>query len=291
MSTHQPTIYVPESAGIETRVSTYDRLNALLVSLLLLVGLFTTMLFMIWLTGKYRARPVAAEINFLIGEPGEEKPEGVADDINEPGVEEFPEVDVPQLADSLLAVTNSISSIMARNEQRDGSAEAMGRGKGLGSRDGGGGGGSGIPAWNVELEAKDRNAYRKQLSFFKIEVGAVHKMNNRVFRLSDPAGASRLVESSRAGEKAKRTHLWGHRNKRLLDWDKDILRQAGLQSVDDFIVGQFYPQEMINQLRGLEVDYAKRAGREASEIRETTFKVVTAGNGYQFEVRNQTYRR
>jgi hypothetical protein len=291
MSELHPSVYVPATGAVETRVSSYDKLNAILLSLLILVGLFVTMLFFMWLTSNYKPPTVVTEENFLIGDPGEEKPEGVADDVLEPGVEEFPEVETPQLADALLAVTNSVSTILARNEMRDGNAAQMGRGRGLGSRDGGGSGGHGRPVWNVEFEAKDRNSYYQQLSFFKIEIGAIHKLNNNVYRLSDPAGAAAIRATDRSAEKANRTVLFSHRIRRLEDWDKDLLRKADLRNLDDYVLGQVYPQAMINQLRAVETEYAKSKGHEIAEVRATTFKVVPGGPGYQLEVTEQTYRR
>lgn len=293
MSELHPSIYVPATGGVETRVSSYDKLNAILLSLLVLVGLFVALLFFMWLTSNYKPPAIVTETNFLIGDPGEEKPEGVADDVLEPGVEEFPEVETPQLADALLAVTNSVSTILARNEQRDGNAAQMGRGRGLGSRDGGGGGGQGWPSWNIEFEAKDRKSYYGQLSFFKIELGAIHKVNNNVYRLSDPGGAASVRESSRGNEKANRTVLFSHRIRKLEDWDKELLRKSSssLARLDDYLVGQIYPQELINLLRGVETAYAKSKGHEIAEVRATKFKVVPGGPGWQLEVTEQTYRR
>ncbi len=292
MSELHPSVYVPATGAVETRVSSYDKLNAILLSLLMLFGLFVALLFFMWLSSNAANElPVASEENFLIGDPGEEAPEGIGNDLEEPGVEEFPEVETPQLADALLAVTNSISTILARNEMRDGNAAQMGRGTGLGTLGGGGGGGHGRPSWNVEFEAKDRNSYYQQLSFFKIEIGAIHKLNNNVYRLADPAGAAALRTSDRSTEKTNKTVLFSHRIRRLEEWDKDLLRKADLQNLDDFILGQVYPQPLINQLRGVETAYAKSKGHEVAEVRATTFKVVPGGAGYQLEVTEQTYRR
>lgn len=289
MESH-PTIYRPELSRVETRVSSYDRLNAFLLSTLLLLGAFVGMLFMLWMSSKARRQPPPPDVVFEIGEPGEEAPEGVGDDMLEPGVEEFPEVDTPQLADSLLAVTSAVSTIQARNEQRDGSAAQMGKGRGLGTLGGGGGGGSGVPGWEVDLEARDRAAYAKQLSYFKIDIGAAHKISNEVVRLSDPAGSKAVTRSSRADEKKKKTVLFSHKNRRLQEWDKALM-SAAVSNIDDYVLGQIFPQDMINRLRSLEIAYAEAAGRTVPEIRTTGFKIVEDGSGYKFEVTGQTYKR
>lgn len=289
MSGH-PTVYRPELSRVETRVSSYDRLNAFLTSSLMMVGAFVLMLFMLWLSSRPRSEPPPSDVVFEIGEPGEDKPEGVADDVLEPGVEEFPEVETPQLADSLLAVTSAVSTIQARNEQRDGSAEQMGKGRGLGSRDGGGGGGSGVPGWEVNLEARDKGSYAKQLSYFKFEISAVHKVSTDVYRMADPAGTKQVTRTNRAEEKRRKSVFWGQKNRLLQEWDKDLIRSQ-VPNLDDYVVGQIFPQEVINRLRSLEIAYAEEKGRTVEEVRTTSFRIIQAGSGFEFQVSGQTYKR
>ncbi len=282
-------VLVPALGRVETKVSSYDRLNAFLLAVLILLGMFTAILFMLWMDLKSRPLIVAPDVVFEIGDPGEDKPEGVADDVLEPGVEEFPEVETPQLADALLAVTSAVSSIQARNENVDGNAAEMGRGRGLGSKDGGGTGGNGRVSWDVNLEARDRGSYAKQLSFFKIEITAINELNNNVYRLADPAGAKRLTQSSKGAEKTAKTKVFAHKSPRLQEWDKDLLRQVG-RDPDGYIVGQIYPQELIQALRNLELAHVAQQKRGVEEIRSTSFKIVEDGSGYKFEVTGQTYK-
>ena len=124
--------FIKPELSVETKVSSYDRLNGFLISALMLVGFLVAMMFLVWLTmiidfsGRKPVAMVAYEEPY-----GNEKPEGFEDDIFEPGVEEFPEVDVPQLKDALEAVTEAVSSVQANLEARDGDAAEMGAEKDL----------------------------------------------------------------------------------------------------------------------------------------------------------------
>ena len=161
--------------AVETSVSSYDMLSAFLVSAIMLVGFLAGLLFCVWLTMiiDFSAKAPIALVQYE--EPfGDEKPEGFEDDILEPGVEEFPEVEVPQLKDALEAVTDAVSSVKAALEARDGDAAQMGRGAGLGSRDGGPGTGGGdvIPEhkrWKIEYSAQNIAEYSSQLRNFNID--------------------------------------------------------------------------------------------------------------------------
>ena len=103
--------------NVETAVSRYDILNGALVASIALVGFLTTMLFLIWLTTILEFKSESTGMVAYEEPFGDEKPEGYEDDILEPGVEEFPEVEEPVLKDALEAVTDAVSSVRANLEQ------------------------------------------------------------------------------------------------------------------------------------------------------------------------------
>ncbi len=278
--------------SLETKVSSYDRVNSWLVSALVIIGFFVGLLFLLWLTSVIKVSKRPVQLIVVEAEEGEDKPKGEADDVLEPGVEEFPDVETPQLKDAIEAVTNAISSVRADLEARDGSAMEQGRGRGLGSIDGGGGGGGGVvpeyKRWRIEYEASDVGVYSRQLSFFKIDVGAVHQLNNNITRLADPGGAPRVVRTDRQAE-AKAVHF-GHANQRLQRWDTQLLKNANVDT-EQCLIRQFYPDQTRATLRQLEREYLASARRELKEVRNTFFKIVASGNGYEFKITSQTYRQ
>ncbi len=292
MSTTDSVLIRPRD-HVETRVSRYDRVNGWLVTMLIIVTFLVSVLFMLWLTTLRFSSRQTPPMMYSEEDPGEDKPLGEADDILEPGVEEFPEVEVPQLRDALEAVV-SVSSVQAHLDVRDGSAEAMGRGRGLGSRDGGGKGGDGVipehKRWKVIYEANDINTYARQLSYFKIDLGAVSETNNQIIRIGDPGGARRVIRTDRKTENDKGSVYFGHQQPRMQRWDERMIRDTVGRDAESSLIVQFFNEETLSQLRAVEAEYLKQQGRTLLEVKNTFFKIKEVGGGYRFEVSNQTYR-
>ena len=275
----------------DTKVSGYDQLSAILIAMITIIGFMTTILFLIWLTTDvdYTAPTQGVDIT-EIGDPGDEKPEGFEDDAFEPGVEEFPEVDVPQLAQSIEAVTDAVSSVRANSEKVSGDAAQMGKGKGFGAREGGpGGGGEGIPEfkrWKINYEADDIEVYKKQLSFFGIDIGVIRRDSDDVYRIDDPGGKLQIVKSSREKEKSL---YFAHIKKRMLRWDEAIANSAGVNTVGANLI-QFYPEKARSRIRAQEAKFLDKDGRKLSDIRQTVVKLATLSNGFDFVVEDVLYR-
>ena len=271
--------------NVETQSSSYDRVNAILVAGLVMLGFLFAVLFLIWVTSVVDfSRSASGPIPITGEEEGEDKPKGEADDAEDPGVEEFPEVDTPQLANALEAVTDSISSVQGALEKRSGSAQQMGKGSGFGSREGGGGGGGGIPEykrWIISFSAADPETYAKQLSFFSIDIGVVSKNKQSIKRLDDPGGAKRVINSNRKKE-SKNVHFV-HKKQRFLAWDKLLAGQAGIDT-DNALTVQFYPEKTRAIIRQVEADKLREGGRKLGDVKNTNLKVVPDGDGYKFEI-------
>ena len=278
--------------SVGTTVSGYDQLQAILISCIMLFGFLTTVLFLLWLTtltGGYKPEPVI--VVDILGDDGDEKPEGVADDVLEPGVEDFPEVETPQLAAALEAVTDAVSSVRASLEKRSGEASQMGKGRGSGSRDGGpGGGNGGIPdykRWNINYESEDIDTYAKQLDFFKIDIGVVSTNTDAIQRVTNLASSPKLVPSSRAKE--AKTLRFAHIKQRMRQWDQELARRAGA-SLENTALVQFYPPETRQMIRQREAAALKDAGRDIKQVLKTNFKVINKGGQFVFDVVEISYK-
>ena len=273
---------------IETTVSAYDIVNAFLVSSIIVIGILVTILFMIWLTmimsnRNPPQRQILIETSF-----GDEKPEGFEDDIFEPGVEEFPEVEVPQLADAIEALTDAVSSVEAAIEARDGDAAEMGKGKGFGSREGGPGSGNfrGVPEhkrWKIEYDTPDQQTYATQLSFFDIDIGVISKRSNDITRLADPGGSAQVIQTQRGTE--GKSLYFVHEKMQLRRWDEFMAKQNGIafDRNDQFTV-QFYPEPTRGLLRQVEAQYLQEKGIQLIDVLKTKFKVVPEGSGFRFRI-------
>ena len=276
--------------NVETKSSSYDRLNAFLVAGLVMLGFLFAVLFLIWVTSVVDfSQRTEGPIIVVPGEEGDEKPKGEADDAEDPGVEEFPEVDTPQLANALEAVADSISSVQGALEKRSGSATQMGKGSGFGSREGGGGGGGGIPEykrWIINFSAASPEVYAKQLSFFEIDIGVVAETKSSIQRLVDPNGAKRVVKSNRKTE--ANSVFFVHKKQRFLAWDKLLAGEAGIDT-DKSLTVQFYPEKTRQLIRIAEANKLNEAGKTLKDVKNTIIKVVPDGSNYKFEITEFIY--
>lgn len=280
------TIYKPVDR-VQSKTSAYDRLSAWLTAMIMLVGFLVATLFLIWLTSVFnfdRKVPVAFEAP-TPGEDGNDKPDGFEDDELDPGVEDFAEVDTPQLAEALEAVSNAVSTIRANSEHVSGDAAVMGKGGGYGNRDGGpSGSGDGIPdykRWKIVYEVDNQNMYKEQLDYFEVEIGVVASVGEDIWRISNVSRSPQVVETSRTNE--AKSLRFSHAKQRMKRWDIEISRKAGV-NVDGALMVQFYPQKTRNQIAQAEDEYLKSVNRELRDVRRTNIKVESSGGGFVFTI-------
>ncbi|QEG20637.1 hypothetical protein [Mariniblastus fucicola] len=274
---------------VESKTSAYDRLSAWLTALITLVGFLVTMLFLIWLTSVFKfERNVAPPfVPATIGEDGNDKPEGFEDDELDPGVEDFAEVDTPQLAEALEAVSNAVSTIRANSEHVSGDAAVMGKGGGYGSREGGpSGSGDGIPdykRWKIVYEVDNKDTYKDQLDYFNIQIGVIPAVGETVYRISNVSKRGQVTQTSR--EKEKKSLLFSHAKLRMKKWDQEIAASLNIDT-SGATMAQFYDQQTRFTIAKAEDDYLKSVDRELKEVRRTNIRVEADGGGFKFTIVN-----
>jgi hypothetical protein len=282
--------------AVEIRVSSYDLLNSFLVSSITLIGTLVLFLFFVWLSMiiDFSDRASVAVEMLDEGLMGNEKPIGFADDIFEPGVEMFPEVETPQLKDALEAVTEAVSSVRADLALRDGDAAEMGKGQGFGSRDGGpGGGGDIIPEhlrWKMEYNSPDVSDYGRQLSFFGIDLGVISQNTNEIIRIKDVGGSPSVHSSDRATE--KKAFYFAHEKPRFRRWDETLAKRNNIPLENKLIV-QFYPEATRRILRTVEQAYLEKnaPNMKLRNVRKTFFVLEPSAAGFEFRITNMTFRQ
>ena len=271
----------------ETSVSNYERISAAMTAIITVLGILVTLALLIWMMFVFRARRTeAVAITDFPGAVGEKAPLGEAEDLEEPGVEEFPEVEVPQLTDALEAVTDAVSTVQARLEKVDGSSPAMGTGSGLGHREGGGEGGTGgnpYDRWRIEYASSDIQTYSQQLTFFAIEIGVVSRNTQRIDLVNNLSRPTPLLKTPTTRRDERRIYLT-HVNPKLRQWDQTLVRRAGINSTQGRFIVQFYPPSLAAELLKLETEYAQANGKDLKNVVQTLFKVREAGQGYEYYV-------
>lgn len=273
---------------VETRVSQYERVSGGLASGVIISGLLAAIMFFLWYSMLKTQRSIPDSFVAFAGESM--NPEGIAEDVEEPGVEEFPEVQEPQLAEALESV-DVISTVRA-NDSVSGDAAQMGTGKGLGDRrsKGLGGGGSDVnepwKRWQIIYSVNTMTEYAQQLDFFKIELAGAEKVGDNVAYLTNVSSTPNI----RAGVKQREKRIYfSHSIPQLRNWDLNLLRNANVSNAGDRIPLQFYPMEIINRLYQLETERIQQDGKKIENIKNTIFNVVGTPGNYRFELTKIVY--
>lgn len=268
---------------VDTEVSQYERVSGGLTSGVIILGLVAIVVFAIWYSLLESDRVVVTAIPALAGETS--NPEGVAEDIEEPGVEEFPEVQEPMLAEALEAV--DVASTVRANDSVAGDAPFMGKGKGLGdSREQGFGNGGTDKSepwkrWEINFKVTTLADYKQQLDDLGIQLGGAEKRGDTVVYVSNFTGNMQRSDGLKRSEKRI---FFQHTKRQLRNWDLSILQEAGVQDAADRMPVQFYPNELINKIYSLEATRMQADGREAVQIKKTKFNIVGSAGNYDIAI-------
>lgn len=276
-----------------TKISRYDQVSSLLVALTILIGIVCLVLFAVWLTTITRVKSTQAAVEWnddLMG--NNNNPEGIAEDFEEPGVEELAEVPEPQLADAIEAVTDAVSTQQASLEATEGPASAMGTGRGLGDyREAGPGSGGDRKdkpwdRWEIRYTTSSKSEYAEQLDAFGIELGAISRRTPEIRYLKNLS----TTPQQRAGTKSleRRIFFAYPSSNPLRQWDEEFFSDAGFDTSESVLV-QFYPVESQRTLLNLE----KQASGNLSpdQIQRTIFAVRSGTQGYEYYVVDVLPRR
>ncbi len=283
----------------QMQLSPFERVSAVLWSMTMIFSVLAVFSVLMWLQLARHKAEAAAQVEYIPipellgpGEPGDPRPLGVGDDAEDPGIIEFYEIETPQLADAVEAVTDAPSRLRGMLGEFDGTEELMGKGRGLGSRTGGGGGGGGGSAerWSIEYESENIGKYVDQLVAFGVEIGFVSKVTPRVEVLIDLQTSPSIRTTTKEQE---RRIYFIHSNSVLKSWDLRLASNAGVNPEGKIMV-QFYPPETTARMlqleaaeaitRGIDPDPAKIQQQMLQKIQRTTFRVREAGNSFEYYV-------
>ncbi len=284
-----------EEERAKLRISQFDIVTSFFMALILFIGTFVTILFIVWLTSRWSFPPQPIEP--IIENPAGrgENPEGFERDFEPPGAEEVEELMEPTLAETLEAVTDAVSTVAASLTTTDSNAVASTQGTGAGDSRPPGPPGEGediIPRferWQLQFSARSLNAYAQQLDYYKIELAAIGGSIQGVDIANNLAGnpQKRRVPS----KEEKRLYFMWNAPGPLMQYDRQLLQKAGVPLPNRSML-KFIPPELENQLAVIELEYARQHGHNSvTEIAKTIFQSKAASGGYAFEVIDQRYRR
>jgi hypothetical protein len=279
------------------RVSAYDKVASLLIALLIVIGFFVALLFIIWLTSRllFTQRAVPVELVEYSGRGHHAA--GFERDLEEPGLEELEEMVEPSLEVTLEAVTDLVSSQAAAFDMIETAAEATGSGTGMGDSRPPGPMGEGaddvLPPWErweIRFSTTGVDAYARQLDFFKIELGAAGGGSPVVEYASNLSAARPTVRSGKPEEENRLYMSYRNTDTQLAAFDRQLLGKAGIR-VDRRLVLQFYSKDLERELMTLEASTPAARGRKPQEYQKTIFGIRNTRTGFEFHVVGQFFRQ
>ncbi|MGI8982236.1 MAG: hypothetical protein ACR2FY_23635 [Pirellulaceae bacterium] len=274
--------------------SKYEQASAMLSSMLLLLGMMTIVMFLVWLSATIIwDKPVARVTLEDVGGGGSGNMAGDDKNLEEPNPEEVPEVvelkvDQPLESIATMVSTEVVALDAVTGETSFGKGEGTGTGDGRGKGPGGPGTSDGIPAWErweIKFSANEIDVYAQQLDFFKVELGVAGGGIEDVDYCSNFSAATPQRRSAKPKDEKRLCFLYKAGN--LREADRTLARKAGIQ-VSDRVVFQFYTQEMYTRLLTLENE--KMGKRRIIEVKKTTFGIRGAPGKWEFYVIDQQYR-
>lgn len=278
------------------RTSRFDIVTSFFMALILFIGTFAALLFIVWLTSRFSfpPRPIEPIIENPAGRG--ENPEGFERDFEPPGAEEVEELMEPTLQDTIEAVTDAVSTVAASLVTTDTSATATTSGTGAGDSRPPGPEGEGediIPRferWQLEFSASNVRGYATQLDFYKIELGAVGGSIQGIDAANNLAGSPKKYRITDTAKEKRLYFMWTTPSP-LMQFDRQLLQGAGIPLPNRQML-KFIPGDLENRLAQIELEYAKEKGyNSVTQIAKTVFQSKGSGDGYAFEVISQRYRK
>ncbi len=268
------------SRPIETKVSTYDSVNAFLISSLLLAATAVILMFLVWIT----MQPSGSFVSQAQQPTYIPVTQAVSNDVKI----ELTRSDQPTTQEQLDSVVKAVSNVERRIKAtpsfRAGGSSPDTR---LDSPT--------HPAiqpeykrWKLEYDVVDVGAYKKQLDFFDIALGVIAKQTNELWRLRSLDSATQLIDSDRAAENASKSLYFVHESAQLRSWDQKLVASQQISLNDCFTV-QFIPESTRSLLRATERQHLNKVGKTLTQVRTTRFKIVRSGNGFAFEVSDMEF--
>jgi len=286
----------------ELRVSAYDKVASLLIALLMVVGFFVLLLFIIWLTGRllFTKAPIPVELLEYAGRG--DHAAGFERDMEEPGMEEMEELMEPQVEATLEAITDVVSNQAAAFDAIAMSAAASSKGSGMGDSRPPGPLGEGVTdvippweRWEIRFSTAGIDVYARQLDHFKIELGAAGGGMSKVDYAYDLAGSPPKHRQGNPEEEGRMYMTWKGGGP-MAAFDRQLLGRARIKT-DRRMLLQFYPKPTEQMLQNVEFQAAAdEHGITPPELDprillKTIFGVRSVrGGGYEFHVIEQYFR-
>ncbi len=267
-------------------VLSYHRCNAWLVTSLVIVG-FLTFTLVIMVVNQSPSVRSGSALLIMEQHAGDNSTNGGQAPLANPKEVSLPELAVTTLSKILESVVLAVDQITDQPIST-GTGLTVIRGAGPSSGDLGVVCGVRPPhkRWMLEYRVADSATYAQLLSQFGIAIGVVPRTVHAIWKVADPGGEGRVIESSRQQENKRNASCFGHRHVSLRRWDTESAPRPGVDTEECLIV-QFSPVRIVELLKQLATTFAANAGRSLDEIRTTVFELTGGESGFGVAVTDQ----
>ena len=296
-------------------VTTYERVTALLLTLIFTLGGLTLAFGGLWAANQrwpthpalspILNQPTAGTDDDFGGDPdGEKNAPGLfapgipGEDPSSQDDPDRPTADSPALEQILNDLKKQFAESLPEFDQLEPSdlprsilatgSDGKGDKKKLGTGPGDKGGTETAKRWEIIFESGlTEIEYARQLDFFNIQLTTFS--DGKWFRVSGMATTHPTVQVGAVEQKGGCIFFWRDAGRRQVDLS--LIRKAKeLTVADDSVVAHFYPREIKSKLLAIETAYAAAHGHpDLHDVAKTKFIVKRTENGYDFEIAKQTY--
>ncbi|TWT90016.1 hypothetical protein Mal64_03990 [Pseudobythopirellula maris] len=271
------------------RVSAYDRVSSLLIALLLLVGMGTVGIGIIFFTRSITTVRVAIAVQPVEASAAIDSSRGAAEDPEPPGSEDSLETVDASLQDTLNLVIGAANSQLSLYDPDAEDTELntpRGSGRGDHRRSGANQNGAYVqePQREIRFEPASLDEYARWYDSAGMEL-AVLGRDNKVYYA---ASLSQAKPSLRTGDPTEEKRLYFNSTGGPLEGlDRQLAKKAGILSKGSVVLMFCQPQ---TQAELLALESAEAGGKPVEKIRRTVFRVSRdAGKGFVFSVERQDY--
>lgn len=274
-----------QSSAIQLGTHAYDRYRAFLVSAVLISGLITGLLALLFILQMDREpQPSPNLVVFDTGYPHEDVPDDV--EFEEPKLS-----DVEEMTNDMESAVEALTDALSTNPALATSITGDGLGDKRKRPPQGPRGPDTKPRtqakqstshWVLNFSIRTEKEYLQQVDDLNIELGYVSKTTSAIDYASKVATKT---PTHRVGVRSdEKRHLFMTSNKITQKWHEKVFSGLGVE-IDGKISARFFPDEVIKKLKQLESDHVKKlALAKAKKIRRTSFGLRRKGEKWEFYV-------
>lgn len=274
------------------RTSHFEMTSSFLLALMVIIAWGVAILLVMFISLETEVVECRIPLVEVVGGGGA-SPTEIVLTFEPPGTVEAEVLSEPTVEETIKVLTDSVTNVAASLDQSqsdkalssDGASHANDRRAGPGDANYGT-----VPRferWQLEFSARGLQDYAKQLDHFEIELGLIGEQVDYVYDMSTlPKHRSRLPS-----DQDRRLYFFFTSPSPLQRYDAQLVSQAGIRVAGRMQV-KFISKDLEDQLALIEMEHAKTKGHGVvSEIIKTIFASTPHGEGYQFQVTAQRYRR